>query len=295
MLEIKIKRKKKKSIFNIVNTFFLVLFAVVCLYPFLNQLLISFSSPSDFYKSTMIVFPFHFNLESYKFIFFQGRIGIAFLISLGTTVIGGAINMILTTLGAYALTKKNMPGHKILFYFILITMFFGGGLIPFYLTVKSLGLMNSPLAIVIPFGINSFNLIILRNFFNQVPDSIVESCKIDGANEFIILFKFVIPLSMAGLATIALFYVVERWNDWYWPMLFITDSELFPLALELRNILSFNQSSGIGGGGGLDPGLMFQEGQQSATIVIAMIPILAVYPFLQKYFVKGVMIGAVKS
>lgn len=296
MQAVSIRRKKfRPTVFGVVNTALLVLFAVLCLFPFLNQVFVSFASPEDYYRANLLVFPNHFNFESYKYIFYQDRVLYAFGISMLTTVGGTAFNMTLTILGAYALTKKAMPGHKIFFIFILITMFFSGGLIPFYITVRSLGLMNNLLGIIIPFGINTFNMIILRNFFSQVPDSIVESCKMDGANEFIVLLRFVLPLSMAGIATVSLFYLVERWNDWYWPMLFITDSDWFPLALELRNLLSQNQSTGIGGGGSIDPGLMFSEGQQAATIVIAIIPILCVYPFIQRYFVKGVMIGAIKS
>ena len=237
----------------------------------------------------------HFNFDSYKFILYQDRIGYAFLVSLFVTVVGAAYNMALTILGAYVLTKKTMPGRGIFFAFILITMFFGGGLIPFYLTIKEIGLIDNIFSVILPFGINSFNMIILRNFFNQVPESMVESCKLDGAGEFTILTRFILPLSKAGLATIGLFYVVERWNDWYWPMMFLSTPDWFPLSLELRNILSNSQSTGIGGGGDIDPGVLFEEGKQSAMIVISMIPILMVYPFVQKYFVKGVMIGSVKD
>ncbi len=155
--------------------------------------------------------------------------------------------------------------------------------------------MDNILSVILPFGINSFNMIILRNFFSQVPKSMVESCKLDGASEFTVLFRFVIPLSKAGIATVALFYMVERWNDWYWPMMFLSTPDWFPLALELRNILSSNQSTGIGGGGSIDPGVLFEEGKQAAMIVFSMLPILAVYPFVQKYFVKGVMVGSVKD
>ncbi len=270
-------------------------FAFLCLYPFLNQLLISFSSKQDFYEATLFVIPRRFTLDSYKFILYQDRIGFAFLVSLFVTVAGTAYNMLLTVLGAYVLAKQGLPGRKIFFVFILITMYFGGGLVPFYLTIKELGLMDNILSVILPFGINSFNMIILRNFFSQVPKSMVESCKLDGASEFTVLFRFVIPLSKAGIATVALFYMVERWNDWYWPMMFLSTPDWFPLALELRNILSSNQSTGIGGGGSIDPGVLFEEGKQAAMIVFSMLPILAVYPFVQKYFVKGVMVGSVKD
>lgn len=292
----KTRKKKKVKAFDIVLIILLSLFAFVCLYPFLDQLLISFATKQDFYGATLITLPKHFTFDSYKFILYQDRIGYAFLVSLLVTVVGVVYSMTLTVLGAYVLAKEGLPGRKIFFVFVLITMFFGGGLVPFYLTIKEIGLMNNILSVIIPFGINSFNMIILRNFFSQVPKEMIESCKLDGAGEFTILFKFVIPLSKAGIATIALFYMVERWNDWYWPMLFLQDSpDWAPLALELRNVLSSSQSTGIGGGGSIDPGVLFEEGKQAAMIVISMIPILCVYPFVQKYFVKGVMIGSVKD
>ena len=289
------KKKYKIKVFDVVNIFLLTLFALLCLYPFFNQILISFATKADYYDATLLVWPKHFTLDSYKFILYQDRVGYAFLISLLVTVGGTLYNMALTVLGAYVLTKKGMPGRGIFFGFILITMFFGGGLIPFYLTIKEIGLLDNILSVILPFGINTFNMIILRNFFNQVPESMIESCKLDGAGEFTILLRFVLPLSKAGLATVALFYMVERWNDWYWPLMFLSSPNKFPLALELHNILSNSQSSGIGGGGDIDPGVLFEEGKQSAMIVISMIPILLVYPFVQKYFVKGVMIGSVKD
>lgn len=291
------KRKKprlRSKAFHIVNITLLSLFAVVCIYPFLSEILLSFASAQDYMQSNFIVIPKHFNIESYKYILFQDRIGRAFLISIFNTVVGTTINILLTAIGAYALSRKNMMGNKVLFIFILITMFFGGGLIPFYITVRSLGLMNTLWSVLIPFGISSFNMIILRNFFSAVPESVIESCKIDGASQLTVFLRFIIPLSGAGIATVMLFYAVERWNDWYWPMLFITDSELFPMSLELRNILSSRQASGIGGGA-VDPSVTFSEGQKAATIVISILPILVVYPFVQKYFVKGVMLGSVKG
>ena len=288
------KKKIKLKPFDYINIILLTLFGIICLYPFLNQLLISFASQADYYSATLFVIPKHFNLDSYKFILLQDRIGSAFLVSLFVTIAGTAYSMVLTILGAYGLSRKNMPGRRIFFYFIIITMFFGGGLIPFYLTVRELGLINHLASLILPLGINTFNMIILRNFFSQVPESIIESCKIDGANDLTILVRFIVPLSKAGIATISLFYLVDKWNDWYWPLMFLDDTELIPLALELRNILSANQSTGIGGGN-IDPGTLFEEGKQSAMIVIAMIPILCVYPFVQRYFVKGVMLGSVKS
>ncbi|MGI6734892.1 MAG: L-arabinose transport system permease protein AraQ [Tenericutes bacterium ADurb.Bin239] len=292
---IAVGRRRRITPLDIIITIFMCLFAILCLYPFVNQILISFASQADYYNSTLFVIPRHFNVDSYKYILFHDKMGQSFLVSISVSTVGTAYSMILTILGAYVLSIKDLPGKRAFFIFILITVFFGGGLIPFYLTVRELGLINSIASIIIPFGINTFNMIILRNFFKQIPQEMIESCKIDGANDFIILTRFILPLSKAGLATIALFYFVERWNDWYWPMMFLDHYDLIPMALQLRNILAENQSTGTGGGGGVDPGTLFNEGKHAATIVISMIPILAVYPFVQKYFVKGVMMGSVKT
>lgn len=289
------QKRRKITAFDVINAVVLVLFALLCVFPFLYEVLLSVSSLSDYLNATVMVIPLHFNLESYKIILFQDRIFKAFGISLLVTAAGTLYSMLLTIFGAYALMHKNLPGKKIFFTMILITMFFGGGLIPFYLIVDGLGLTNTLFALFIPFGVGAFNLIILRNFFSQVPESVIESCSMDGAGDFRILFQFIVPMSKAGLATIALFYLVDRWNDWYWPMIFIDDVEIYPLALELRNVLARNQSGGFGGGGQVDATKLFAQGQEAAMVVFSMIPILCVYPFIQKYFVKGVMLGAIKS
>ncbi len=289
------KKKREKGAFSVVNVIILVAFASACLFPFVYELLLSFSSLSDFLSAKILVLPLHFNLESYKIIFFQDRIFRAFAISVGVTLAGTAYSMILTIFGAYALMQKDLPGKKLFFIMILIPMFFGGGLIPFYLTVDGLGLTDTLFSLFIPFGVGAFNLIILRNLLSQVPDSVIEACRMDGAGDFRILMQFVVPMSKAGIATISLFYLVERWNDWYWPMIFLENTDIYPLALELRNVLARNQSSGFGGGGPVDTTKLFAQGQEAAMVIVSMIPILCVYPFIQKYFVKGVMLGAVKN
>ena len=289
--EIQPRKKRKFPIFQIINGTILILFSLLCLYPFFNLVLTSFSSQGDYLNSFMVVIPRHFNIEAYKQIFIQGNIGRAFLLSVFVTVAGTLYSMVLTALGAYAMTKRDLVGRKVFFIFIFITMFFSGGLIPFFLTVKDLGLYDNIFSLFIPFGINTFNMIILRNFFAQVPQSVVESCKLVGANDFTILWRFILPLSKAGLATIALFYLVERWNDWYWPMIFTGENLPATLAYELRNILSQKTTDASGS----DPTLLYQQGREAATIIVALLPIVAVYPFIQKYFVKGVMLGAVKA
>jgi putative aldouronate transport system permease protein len=289
------KKKRRMKPFDYINYVLLALFAFLCLFPVAYTFLLCVSSRADYLNATLVVFPLHPHIEAYKFIFYQGRVGQAFSISLFVTAAYTLYTMVLTSLGAYAFTKKNVPGMRIIFTFILITMFFSGGLIPFYLIVKSFVGLNNLASLIIPFGINAFNLIILRNFFNQVPQSLIESAKIDGASEFRILFQFVIPLSKAGIATVALFYLVGKWDDWYWPSIFLTRrADLSPLALELRSVLNKTQS-GVVGYGPVETSKLFTQGQNSAMIVVSMVPILIIYPFLQRYFVKGVMLGAIKA
>jgi putative aldouronate transport system permease protein len=287
-------KRKKISTFDVVNATFLGLFALICLLPIIYLVLLSFSSKSDYLQATLFVFPKHFNFENYKVSLYQDKIFRAFGVSVLVTVLSVLYSMILTRLGAYCFTKKEVPGIKVIFYLVVFTMFFSGGLVANYLTIKDTVGTNNLKSIIIPIGINTFNMIILRNFFQQVPDSIIESCRLDGASEFRILFTFVLPLSKAGIATIALYYFVAKWNDWYWPAILLSDApELAPLALKIRQGL--NNERGEGLGGGWDNTVVFTQGTNAAMCIIGLIPIMAVYPFLQKYFTKGVMIGGVKE
>lgn len=293
--EQKRKKRKKVSVANVVIYVILGLVSLFCLLPVVYVILLSFADKNDFYNSTFFVIPRGFHFENYKANFLKGRIPAAFGISVFLAVVRTLYQMLLTVLGAYVFSRKGVPGLKFFFILFLIPMFFGGGLVPFYLTVQKTTGMNNLLSLIIPFGLNGFNMIVLRNFFSAVPDSMIESCRLDGASEIRILTQFILPLSKAGLATIALFYMVETWDDWYWPSLFLTkNTSLYPLALELRQSINNEQSTGLGQGW-FDYTKTFSEGINAAMTVIALLPIMAVYPFLQKYFTKGVMVGAVKS
>ena len=291
------KKKNKISFFDIFNHIFLIVLALICIFPVLYELLLSVSSKADYLNAGLIVIPRDFNIESYKYIFGQGRVYKAFGISVFITVVGTLYSMILTCFGAYVFTRKNVPGIKVLFTMIIFTMFFGGGIIPFYLTVKNVMGINNIICLILPFGISAFNMIIMRNFFSQIPYELIEAAKLDGAGEFKILFRVVIPLSKAGLTTILLWYVLSYWDSWYWASFFLSKrTELYPLALELRNLLQ-----GMSGSNPIDPSVelqgqyLFAQGQQAATIMVSITPILILYPFLQKYFVKGQMLGGVKG
>lgn len=289
-----VKKRNFMKPFDYINYAFFILYGLLCLFPVIYQVLMSFASRADFLNSTLITLPRHFNLEAYKSILYKNRVGRAFMISVFLTVVGSLYSVILTCLGGYVFTRRDTPGLRIVFNMMIFTMFFGGGLIPFYFVCKGLFGTDNLAVLIFPFGAGTFNIIILRNFFSQVPDSIVESCRLDGASEFTILFRFIIPLSKAGIATVLLFTIVGRWDDWYWPMIFITRREdLYPLALELRSVLVMGESGSAGGV--IEWEKIFTQGRNAAMIVISLFPIMCIYPVLQKYFTKGVMIGGVKG
>ena len=288
------KKKKRVSVWTVLIYAFIVLFTLACLVPIVYEVLLSFASKEDYLQSDFLIFPVHFNFENYKIILLQDRIPIAFLISVFLTAVNLVYSMAIDILAAYVLAQRDLPGRKIFFTFLLIPMFFSGGLVPFYLTLRSLNFTNNLLGLILPFGVGGFNVILLRNFFAQVPNDIIESANLEGVSDFRVLWQFVLPLSKAGIATISLFILVGKWNDWYWPMILLTEDNLFPLALELRNVLNSTRADLIPGGS-VDMNVIFAEGRNAAMIIVALLPIMAIYPFLQKNFVKGIMIGAIKS
>lgn len=288
------KKKKRVSVWTVLIYAFIVLFTLACLFPIVYEVLLSFASKEDYLQSDFLIFPVHFNFENYKIILLQDRIPIAFLISVFLTVVNLVYSMAIDILAAYVLAQRDLPGRKIFFTFLLIPMFFSGGLVPFYLTLRSLNFTNNLLGLILPFGVGGFNVILLRNFFAQVPNDIIESAKLEGVSDFRVLWQFILPLSKAGIATISLFILVGKWNDWYWPMILLTEDTLFPLALELRNVLNSTRADLIPDGS-VDMNVIFAEGRNAAMIIVALLPIMAIYPFLQKNFVKGIMIGAIKS
>lgn len=291
----KTKKKKKVSLANVIIYTILGLFSILCLIPILYVVMLSFADKADYYNAELFVIPRGFHFENYKANFLKGRIPRAFGISVFLTVFKTLYEMTLTSLAAYAFTRKNVPGIRFIFTLFLIPMFFGGGLVPFYLVVQKTTGVNNLWCLIIPFGLSGFNMIVLRNFFSAVPNEMIESCRMDGASDFRVLWQFILPLSKAGLATISLFYLVGTWNEWYWASLLLTKrTDLYPLALELRQSINAEQTTGLGQGQ-FDTTKTFADGINAAMTMIALAPILAIYPLLQKYFTKGVMIGSVKG
>lgn len=280
-----------------VNYLLLAAIGIVCLYPFLYVVLASMSDPNQLMKHdfTILLKPEGFSLEAYEYVF-TGDLGTGYVNTLIYVFFGTCISMFFTILGAYVLSRKGYLLKKPLTMMIMFTMYFNGGLIPFYLWINDLGLLNTRWAILLPTALNTYNMIVMRTAFASVPESLLEAAKLDGANDFTILFKVVLPLSKATIAVVVLYYAVARWNDWMSATIFLQDRSLFPLQVFLREILLTSSADSLVNTAGASTNTTaLAETIKYATIVVSTLPILLVYPFVQKYFVSGVMIGGVKE
>lgn len=289
-------RSVGEKLFDMFNYALLTIITLCTLYPLIYVLFASLSDPTRYMQHSGILWkPLDMTLNAYRLVFdnpmiIQGYMN-TFLIVSG----GLVLNITLTAFGAYALSRKGLRYRKQLMLFIVFTMFFSGGLIPLYFTVKGLELTNTLWSLIIPQAISAFNLIILRTAFEAVPDSLEESAKIDGANEFVILFRIMMPLCMPVIAVMLLYYGVSHWNSWFQAMIYLQDRSLYPLQLVLRELLLLNDASSMASGASGGEVAVIGETLKHATIIVATVPILLVYPFLQKYFVKGALIGAIKG
>lgn len=290
-----IKKTKGERIFNVFNVIFMLIVAFLTLYPFYYVAIASLSKSSDFMMYSGFLYkPLGFNVEAYRIVFRDSRILRGFLNTLIILVTRVSLAMLLTIIGAYVLSRKNARLVPKLMFLVIVTMFFSGGMIPIYLNVRSLGLDNTMAALVLPSVINTFNLIIMRNAFEAIPRDIEEAAAIDGAGSVNTLFTIMLPLVVPTVMVVLLYYAVEVWNSWFDAMLYIRKKTLYPLQLILREILINNNTNGMNNNGGSDMETM-AETVQYAVMMVATVPILIVYPFLQKYFVNGVMVGAVKG
>lgn len=280
----------KLTIFDFINYIILIILALITIYPFWYVLVVSFSTQQAYYNDLYHIIPKSFSLETYQYVLSNKSIFRAFGISLFVTFAGLALSMVLTSLGAYALSKKDLKGRKIFFTMIIITMFFNGGLVPWYMTINYTGIGKSILAFFVPTAINTFNLILLKNYFSSIPDSLTESAEIDGANDLQILFKIAIPVSVPIMVTVALFYAVFFWNDWFAAMLFAKSQKMYPLPLLLRNMIMSSQNYMTVGLNRQLPDMV-----KATVIIVSITPIMLVYPFIQKYFIQGIMLGSIKE
>ncbi|WP_340023601.1 carbohydrate ABC transporter permease [Paenibacillus sp. FSL K6-1096] len=288
-------RSPRISWFNIISTFFLLIVVVITLYPFLHMLAVSLSSDVNVIKNTVSFWPKGFNVNMYELVLGDPKIWTAYKNTIIYTVLGTLISLVVTSTGAYALSRRDMALRKTFTMLIVITMFFSGGMIPTFLVVRSLDMVDTVWGMVLPGAVSTWNLILMRTFFSGIPKELEESGRIDGLNDIGIFLRIIVPLSKASFATIALFYAVGMWNNFIYPLLYLRTPDLFPLQVLLRNlVLAGSASSGDVTGIGGDNQVV-EESLKYATIMVSTLPILTVYPFVQKYFVKGAMIGAVKG
>ena len=288
----------KEKTFDVCNYILMTVIVIICLIPFVYVISLSLSSTRAVLSREVFFWPVEFDLVSYENVVSDPTIMPALWMSVKTTVLHTLIAMVLTILTAYPLSQKRLKGHRAIMMIILFTMFFNGGISPDYLLVNSLGLTNNMWGIIIPCGINTFNVIILRTFFlNSIPAGLQEAAQIDGCNDFMILVRIVLPLSKPVLATLALFYAVARWNGFQDAKFYINKQELYTLPQKINMIINSSQLSSqtMMNNPQLAEQRTAEEGIKAASIVFTTLPILLVYPWLQKYFVHGVMIGAIKE
>ncbi len=291
------KRTTGEHIFDVANVLIMILLAVITLYPLYYVLTCSISESNQLIGARgVMLLPKGFSLAAFQAVFNNPNILTGYRTTLIVVVFGTVVNVVMTAIGAFLITRKRFAVKNVVSYMIVFTMFFSGGMIPTYLMVyKWLHLGDTLWALILPTAISTYNLMIMRSNFASLPDSLEEAAKIDGANDIVILFRIVLPLSMPIIAVMILFYGVAHWNSWFQAMLYIRTRSKYPLQLILREVLLMNDTSGMGATASVGDQYMLGESIKYATIIVATIPILCIYPFIQKYFVKGIMIGAIKG
>ena len=283
-----------RKAFVIFNISFMLFVAAVTLYPFIYVIAVSFSAEMPVAQNRVWLYPIGFNFNAYRSVFSHPDLWRSYYNTIFYTIIGTGINMVLTIMGAYPLSRMRFRGRGIFSFIIVFTMLFSGGMIPTFLVVRDLGMLDSRWAILLPSAVHTFLLIMMRSFFQQIPKELEEAAQIDGCNELRMLVQIFLPLSTASLATIALMYAVAHWNNFFSALIYLPRARaLWPIQILLREIVIQNQMGDMAGVGQDVQG--FTDNVRYATIMVAALPILMVYPFIQKYFVKGVMIGAIKG
>jgi putative aldouronate transport system permease protein len=287
-----IRKTKGNSIFRIINVVIMLVVAFITLFPVLNILAKSFSDMKSLTENSVVLWPHGFNMDTYQTITKDLEFWTGYKNTIIYTILGTVINLFMTTIFAYALSVPRLKGRRVLMAFVVFTMFFNGGMIPNYMVVLNTGLINSIWSVVIPGAINTFNLIVMRTFFDGIPKELEEAASIDGMNTYGILMRIILPVSKPIIATMVLFYAVAMWNSWFSAFLYIDTKGLQPVTLYLRNLIAGAMSAT---GQDADSTSTISVNIKYVTIVLTSLPILCIYPFLQKYFVNGVMIGSVKG
>lgn len=287
-----IKRSLGSRIFDGFNVVFLVLLGISTFYPFWDCLVVSASSLKSYLQTSIHLWPSEWSFDGYAYMLKNVDLWISYANTIFITVVGTLINMLITIMTAYVLSRKDLKGRRTLMFLAVFTMMFSGGIIPTYIIVKDVHLMNSLWSMILPSAINTYNLIILRNFFLGLPEELEEAALLDGCTDVGVLFRIMIPISKPAITTITLFYAVDHWNDFFSAIMYINSKVHWPLQLFLRSMLFENDAAYASGG---DSMFLLGQPMKMAAVMLAIIPIMCVYPFFQKYFTKGVMIGAVKG
>lgn len=285
------------KLFGFINSLLLVMILLIVLYPLVFVLSASISNPAAVSRGELWLFPKEITFVGYQKVFQNREILTGYGNTILYTVVGTSINLLMTILAAFPLSRTNLPGRNVIMFALVFTMFFSGGLIPSYLVVKKLGLLNSMWALVLPGAVSVYNIIIMRTFFRtSVPYEVQEAAMIDGCTTLQILYRIMLPLSMPIIAVMVLFYSVDHWNSYFSALIYLTDRDKFPLQLILREILIQNQMDKMAGGASaLSEQIMYGQAIKYAVVIVANLPVFLLYPFLQRYFVKGMTIGAIKG
>lgn len=290
--------RNRLSALDVVLFVILTLLGLAIILPFYNAIMISFVTEAEYFRSPFILFPKDPTLEAYRTLLETGSILNGYGNTLYHIAIGLPISMFITFAMGYVLSRPEFPGRKLLYLFVLITMLFSGGMVPSFLLIRSLGLMNTRWSVILSCLLSTYYVVLVTNFIRALPASLLESARLDGASETTILLRIVLPLSKPIIATITLFYAVDKWNEWWNSMLYINRMEMYPLQLILQNIINSYQTAQdteIASADAINRLQTFSMGIKMAAIVVTMLPIMLVFPFLQRFFVKGIMIGAVKG
>ncbi len=289
------KKTLGDRIFNAANFIFMILIMLIMVYPCWYVLMASFSDPVAIYgNGGILLWPKHFGIYTYQEVLKNSQVWLGYRNTVLYVACGGLLSLFLTISAAFCLTRRGLPGRNGILFLILFTMYFSGGLIPSYLVVRSLKLLDTPFAVLLPGAVSTYNLIITITYFRGLPYELEEAAKIDGAGDYTVLFRIMVPLATPIIAVIALYYMVGIWNNYFTPMLYLNKRSLFPLQLFLREILIQNNTASITASQS-DSAQAYAENVKYAIIVVSTVPVMCIYPFLQRYFVKGIMIGAIKE
>jgi putative aldouronate transport system permease protein len=298
------RKSLPEKAFILFNTTFMVLLCAITIYPFIYVLAYSLNEGTDEVRGSIYLFPRKFTLFNYKYVLNNGTMQSAYVISVGRTVLGTILGLIVTGVTAYAVSFRNLPGRKGIMFFLLIPMLFSGGLVPYYIQLANMRLINTFWVYVIPGLFSIWNMFVLMRFFMGIPESLRESAILDGANEIVVLWKIIVPVAMPSIAAIALFTAVGHWNDWFTGAFFVNNMKLIPVQTYLQRLLMADSLGTITGNQEANSEAVFRASQVSdmtlkslktAAVMVGTLPVLCVYPFLQRYFVKGILIGSIKG